>query len=63
MSSIIHLFFTNNTLLKPPHIHSFPSLRNGMVKSWFSQMSPSLQLIHKSLVNCELAPESDDRFK
>ena len=34
-----------------------------MVKSWFSQMSPSLQLIHKSLVNCELAPESEERFK
>lgn len=34
-----------------------------MVKSWFTQMSSSLQLIHKSVVNCELEPESEERFK
>ena len=37
--------------------------RNGMVKSWFTQISPSLQLIHKSVVNCELEPQSEERFK
>ena len=37
--------------------------RNRMVKSWFTQISPSLQLIHKSVVNCELEPQSEERFK
>lgn len=34
-----------------------------MVKSWFTQISLSLQLIHKSVVNCELEPQSEERFK
>lgn len=42
---------------------AFKRDRNGMVKSWFTQISPSLQLIHKSVVNCELEPQSEERFK